>query len=68
MAFSYKNKKSGQEYFLHGKVTTLRGGRQQQIYWFAKAIDKATCLDEVPADRMVFENENTGLPLLKKKA
>lgn len=67
MAFSYKNKKSGQEYFLHGKITTLRGGRQQQIYWFAKAIDNATALDQVPDDRMVFENENTGLPLLKKK-
>lgn len=66
MAFSYKNSK-GQEYFLHSKEVTLKGGRKQVIYYFARAIDEEFALDAVPDDRMVSENPRTGLPLLKKK-
>ena len=67
MAFSHKNSK-GQEYFLHSKEVTLKGGRKQVIYYFARTVDAANSLDAVPGDRMISENPRTGLPLLKKKA
>lgn len=67
MAYSQKNSK-GQEYFLHSKNVTLKGGRQQVIYYFARAINKECALDAVPATMMVSENARTGLLLLKKKA
>lgn len=66
MAYTHKNSK-GQEYILHSKEVTLKGGRKQVIYYFARVEDKANSLDAVPADRMVSENPRTGLPLLKKK-
>ena len=67
MAFSQQNSK-GQTYFLHSKKVTLKGGREQVIYYFARAEDSKFSLDAVPADRMVSENARTGLLLLKKKA
>ena len=67
MAFSHKNSK-GQEYFLHSKEVTLKGGRTQVIYYFARAVNAEFALDALPADRMISENPRTGLPLLKKKA
>jgi len=66
MAYSYKNSK-GQTYYLHSKEVTLRGGRQQRIYWFAKEVKEETALDEVPADYEVMESQRTGLPILRKK-
>ena len=66
MAFSHTNSK-GQQYLLHQKDVTLKGGRQQRIYFFAKAISpKGTPLDSVPAGYVVVENPRTGLPVLKK--
>ena len=64
MAFSYKNSK-GNSYFLHSRVTTLKGGRKQTIYFFAKTI-KDGAIDAVPDGYMVSETKN-GLPVLKKK-
>lgn len=64
MAYSHTNSK-GQTYFLHGKVVTLKGGRQQQIYYFGKEA-KEGALDAVPSGYMVTENQRTGLPMLKK--
>lgn len=64
MAYSHTNSK-GQTYFLHGKVVTLRGGRKQQIYYFARE-EKDDALDELPDGYMVVENKRTGLPMLKK--
>jgi hypothetical protein len=46
-------------------VTTLKGGRQQTIYFFAKTI-KDGAIDAVPEGYMVSETKN-GLPVLKKK-
>jgi hypothetical protein len=66
MAYSQKNSK-GQEYFLHSKMVTLKGGRMQTIYYFARKTDPASGLDAVPATMMVSENARTGLLLLKKK-
>ena len=65
MAFSHTNSK-GQEYFLHSKEVTLKGGRKQRIYYFAKLTDTPNSLDAVPEGMIVSENPRTGLPLLKK--
>jgi hypothetical protein len=67
VAYSQMNSR-GQEYFLHSQKVTLKGGRVQTIYYFARKVDAAKALDAVPADRMVSENPRTGLLLLKKKA
>jgi len=64
MAYSHKNSK-GQTYFLHGKMVTLRGGRKQQIYYFARQ-EKKDALDALPANYEVVENKRTGLPMLRK--
>jgi hypothetical protein len=66
MAYEKTNSK-GQTYYLHKKDVTLRGGRPQTIYFFAKEV-KEGALDELPAGYEVMENKRTGLPMLKKKA
>ena len=65
MAHSVTNSK-GQTYFLHGKMVTLRGGRQQQIYYFSRE-EKEHALDSIPEGYEVIENERTGLPMLRKQ-
>lgn len=64
MAYSHTNSK-GQTYYLHGKMVTLRGGRKQQIYYFAREV-KDAALDDLPGGYEVVENKRTGLPMLKK--
>jgi hypothetical protein len=64
MAYSHVNSK-GQTYYLHSKDVTLKGGRQQTIYFFARDIREGA-LDELPEGRVVIENTRTGLPILKK--
>lgn len=64
MAFGYTNSK-GQEYFLHKKDVTLKNGRQQTIYFFARDV-RDGALDEVPAGYQVVETQRTGMPVLKK--
>lgn len=64
MAFSFKNSK-GVTYYLHYKDVTLRGGRQQRIYFFAREV-RANALDSVPTGYKVVETERTGMPVLKK--
>ena len=66
MAFSHTNSK-GQTYYLHSKDVTLRGGRQQTIYFFAREV-KPGALDELPAGKQIVENKRPGLPLLKGSA
>jgi hypothetical protein len=63
MAFSYKNKR-GVTYFLHGKVTTLKSGKIQTLYYFAKE-QKSGVLEAVPQGYVVAETAN-GLPVLKR--
>ena len=65
MAYSYTNSK-GTTYYLHSKETTLKNGRVQRIYFFAKDI-RDGALDSIPDGRMVAESKN-GLPVLKKAA
>ncbi|MFA6423229.1 MAG: hypothetical protein WCW17_02125 [Patescibacteria group bacterium] len=65
MAYSVVSKKSGKTYFLHSKEVTLRGGRQQVIYYFAGE-EKENAIDDLPSGYVVMENSRTGLPMLKK--
>jgi hypothetical protein len=63
MAYSYTNSK-GNTYYLHSRETTLKNGRQQTIYFFAKEAKEGS-LNAVPAGYTVSESRN-GLPVLKK--
>ena len=65
MAFGFTNSK-GNTYYLHSKDTTLKNGRVQTLYFFAKAIRDEGSLDAVPEGYEVSESKN-GLPVLKKK-
>ena len=64
MAFSYKNSKE-RSYILHSRVTTLRNGSKQTIYFFASE-EKDGALDAVPQGYEVSESKN-GLPVLKRQ-
>lgn len=64
MAFQYTNSKD-QTYNLHQKDVTLKGGRNQRIYFFARDV-RDGAIDEVPEGYIVIENSRTGLPILKK--
>ncbi|MQA00820.1 MAG: hypothetical protein GEU80_16110 [Dehalococcoidia bacterium] len=64
MAYTKTNSK-GQTYYLHSKEVTLKGGRLQRIFYFAKEA-KENVLDALPDGYMVSENSRTGLPMLKK--
>ncbi len=66
MAFSVESKKSGKTYHLHSKEVTLRGGRKQNIFFFATDVRDGS-LDELPAGYEVMENARTGLPMLRKQ-
>lgn len=64
MAYSFTNSK-GVVYYLHYKDVTLRGGKEQRIYFFARDVRDGS-LDEVPAGYKVIETQRTGMPVLKK--
>ncbi|MDQ3008704.1 MAG: hypothetical protein M3Q81_03835 [bacterium] len=63
-AFSYTNKK-GQTYLLHTRQVTLKNGRVQTIYFFARE-EREGSLPAVPAGYEVVETQRTGMPVLKK--
>ena len=65
MAFSATSKKTGKTFYLHSKNVTLKGGRQQRIYFFGGSI-KEGAIDELPSGYAIGENSKTGLPILKK--
>lgn len=65
MAFGFTNSK-GNTYYLHFKDTTLKSGRVQKLYFFAKDVRAEGSLDAVPEGYEVSESKN-GLPVLKKK-
>lgn len=64
MAYEHVNSK-GQKYYLHTKDVTLRGGRHQRIYYFARVAKPKDALEAVPEGYKVIENKRTGLPMLK---
>lgn len=63
MAYSYRNSK-GTTYYLHGRTTQLKSGKERTLYFFAKT-EKEGALDQVPMGYKVIESKN-GLPVLKK--
>lgn len=66
MAFTHTNSK-GVSYNLHSKMVTLRGGKQQRIYYFAKDVRPNEAVDELPDGMIVIENPRNGFLTLKKK-
>lgn len=64
MAYEFTNKK-GVKYYLHSRSVTLKGGRNQVIYYFARDV-RPGALDSVPAGYKVVETAKTGMPILKK--
>jgi hypothetical protein len=66
MAYSVQSQKSGQTYYLHSREVTLRGGRLQTIFFFAREV-KDGAMDSLPAGYEVLENSRTGLPMLRKE-
>lgn len=64
MAYAHTNSK-GQQYYLHQQEVTLKGGRKQTIFYFARE-PKPTAIDSMPAGYVIVENARTGLPILKK--
>ena len=66
MAYSHTNSK-GVTYYLHSKEVTLRGGKLQRIYYFAKDVRPDDAIDALPDDRKVEENPRNGFLVLKKK-
>ncbi|HEX3081754.1 MAG TPA: hypothetical protein VHQ86_00715 [Candidatus Saccharimonadia bacterium] len=64
MAYSQTNSK-GQQYFLHMKEVTLKGGRKQVIYFFARDV-RDGAMEALPAGYVTVENPRTGLLVLKK--
>ena len=63
MAFTYTNSR-GDMYVLHATTRTLKSGKQQTLYYFAKT-EKEGALDAVPEGYEVVESK-TGLPVLKR--
>ncbi len=65
MAYSHTNSK-GVTYYLHSKEVTLRGGKLQTIYYFAKDV-RPEAIDAIPDGYEIIENERNGFITLKKK-
>ena len=61
MAFVYEG------WTLYSKAVTLRGGKNQIIYFFSKRTPKSGVPAEKPDHMEVGVNKRTGLPYLKKK-
>ena len=67
MPVSYTNKK-GQTYYLHTKEVTLKNGRIQRIYYFARDVRDKEAVMDMPAGYQIVETKRTGMPVLKKQA
>jgi len=65
MAYEFKNSR-GVNYYLHSRDVTLKGGRAQRIFFFARDV-RPGALDAVPDGYKVIETPKTGMPILKKK-
>jgi hypothetical protein len=66
-AYDHKNSK-GVTYYLHKKDVTLRGGKQQTIYFFAKVPKNAKGEPtDLPNGYEVTENPRNGFLTIRKK-
>lgn len=66
-AYKHTNSK-GVTYFLHTKNVTLRGGKVQPIFFFAKDERPDDALEALPEGYEVIENPRNGFVILKKSA
>jgi hypothetical protein len=64
MAYSHTNSR-GVVYYLNSKDVTLRGGKQQTIYFFSKDERDTAC--DLPAGFEVNENNRNGFLVVKRK-
>ncbi len=64
MAFTVTNSK-GVTYYLNSKLVTLRGGKQQTIYYFSKD-ERAETIDALPEGMVVNENPRNGFLTVKR--
>ena len=64
MAYKHENSK-GVTYYLNSKTVTLRGGKQQVIYYFSK--DQRPEASDLPAGMTVNENPRNGFLTVKRK-
>jgi len=65
MAYKHTNSK-GVTYYLNSKVVTLRGGKQQTIYYFSKD-QRPEGVDDLPSGFVVNENPRNGFLTIKRK-
>ncbi len=61
--YSHTNSK-GVTYYLNTKNVTLRGGRQQAIYYFSKDSGRPEACD-LPAGKVINENPRNGFLTVK---
>ena len=65
---AYKNTNwKGVSYFLHKKDVTLRGGKQQTIYFFAKVEGGKGTPCDLPEGKEVTENPRNGFLTVRNK-
>jgi hypothetical protein len=64
MAYTHKNSK-GVTYYLNSKKVTLRGGKEQAIYYFSK--DQRPEGVDLPAGKVVKENPRNGFLTVSNK-
>ena len=65
-AYAHKNSK-GVTYHLHKKAVTLRGGKEQTIYFFCKDAEGAKGEPtDLPQGYVVTENPRNGFLTIKK--
>lgn len=64
MAYQHKNSK-GVTYYLNSKLVTLRGGKEQRIFYFSKDQRAEGC--DLPEGFEVNENPRNGFLTVKRK-
>ncbi len=64
MAYNHTNSK-GVTYHLNSKLVTLRGGKQQTIYYFSKDVRPEA--SDLPDGMTVNENPRNGFLTVKRK-
>lgn len=65
MAYKHTNTK-GVTYYLNSKKVTLRGGKEQTIYYFSKD-ERPEAVDAVPDGMQVNENPRNGFLTVSRK-
>jgi hypothetical protein len=64
-SYSHTNSK-GVKYYLNSKKVTLRGGKEQTIFYFSKDERPETAVTELPAGMVVDENKRNGFLTIKR--